>query len=141
VGTLDGFVRSWRPTHAAHNDFYDDQVLVSPDARLFLVDFEEAGPGDPLLDIGNFLAHMRWMAHFRPDGDRFAAYASLMRQSALTRFDWSPEDLAHREAFALFRLSTNPIRRVQNDWQERVKQGLNLALLALDRQLHRAYPS
>ena len=58
--TLEPFVESWRPSAIAHNDFYDDQILALPDGAMALVDFEEAGPGDPILDVGNFLAHLRW---------------------------------------------------------------------------------
>ena len=46
-GALDPFIGSWQPTGIAHNDFYDDQLIVTPDGRMALVDFEEAGPGDP----------------------------------------------------------------------------------------------
>jgi hypothetical protein len=129
---LNDFIEMWRPSASAHNDFYDDQIVVSPDERLFLVDFEEAGPGDPLLDIGNFLAHMRWMSRFRDDGARFQEYGQDVRDRALARFGWSSRDLALREAFALFRLSTNPVRRLQRDWLERTKGGLALALEALE---------
>ena len=58
--SLDSFVESWRPSRIAHNDFYDDQMLVLPDGGIAMVDFEETGPGDPMLDVGNFLAHLRW---------------------------------------------------------------------------------
>ena len=61
---LDSFIDTWSPQGIAHNDFYDDQLIVTPDGRMALVDFEEAGPGDPLLDVGNFLAHLRWSTRF-----------------------------------------------------------------------------
>lgn len=61
---LDSFIETWKPQGIAHNDFYDDQLIVTPDGRMALVDFEEAGPGDPLLDVGNFLAHLRWTIRF-----------------------------------------------------------------------------
>ena len=54
------FAAAWRPTALAHNDFYDDQMLLMPAGNLALVDFEETGPGDPML------AHLRWMAGFAP---------------------------------------------------------------------------
>jgi len=44
---LRPFVESWHPTTIAHNDFYDDQMIVQPDGRVALVDLEEVGPGDP----------------------------------------------------------------------------------------------
>jgi Phosphotransferase enzyme family len=127
---LSGFVDTWKPASPAHNDFYDDQLVVAPDGRLFLVDFEEAGPGDPLLDIGNFLGHMRWMSRFRDDGAVFDAFGAELRERALERFAWSRRDLALRESSALFRLCTNPVRRLQGDWPKRTKNGLELALEA-----------
>ena len=39
---------------------YDDQLILTPERELALVDYEEVGPGDPMLDVGNFLAHLSW---------------------------------------------------------------------------------
>ena len=125
---LDPFVRSWRPTGTAHNDFYDDQMLVLRDGTIALVDFEEAGPGDPLLDVGNFLAHLRWTSRLgrkrRRDGS--GAFYQRFRDAALERFRWSERDLALREAVCLFRICTNTIRRPQGDWHSRLQTGLSL---------------
>jgi len=41
-----------------HRDFYADQVLVDGD-RLHLIDFDCYCAGDPALDIGNFIGHVR----------------------------------------------------------------------------------
>jgi hypothetical protein len=41
-----------------HRDFYPDQVVVHG-SRLYLVDFDLYCVGDPGLDIGNFLGHVR----------------------------------------------------------------------------------
>ena len=113
--SLDPFVQSWRPTGMAHNDFYDDQMLVLPDGRIALVDFEEAGPGDPMLDVGNFLAHLQWASRFGREGRREASgtYYEQFRHAALERFRWPDRDLAFREAVCLFRICTNTIRRPQ----------------------------
>ncbi len=126
--SLDPFVRSWRPTGIAHNDFYDDQMLVLRDGRIALVDFEEAGPGDPMLDVGNFLAHLRWAACFgrKRKRDGSGAFYSLFRQASLERFRWSERALAFREAVCLFRICTNAIRRPQSDWRGRLEAGLSL---------------
>ena len=128
VETLDPFVRSWQPTGIAHNDFYDDQMLVLPDGRIALVDFEEAGPGDPLLDVGNFLAHLSWAALFgRPNrAEASREFHRLFRSAAIERYRWSQEDLALREAVCLFRVCTNAIRRPQEDWESRLEAGLTL---------------
>jgi hypothetical protein len=41
-----------------HRDFYADQVLVDED-RIHLIDFDCYCSGDPALDIGNFIGHVR----------------------------------------------------------------------------------
>lgn len=133
VRLLDPFVESWRPTSIAHNDFYDDQMLVLPDGRVALVDFEEAGPGDPMLDVGNFLAHLRWRARLgrRREGDASGTYYEEFRSAALDRFGWSERELALRESVCLFRICTNTIRHPQPDWLSRLESGLRLVNEAL----------
>ena len=126
--TLGPFAEKWRPSAVAHNDFYDDQMLVTPEGRLALVDFEEIGPGDPLLDVGKMLAHLRRMARFGNAKQACRAYHGRFRTAALERFGWDPQDLNLREAFALFRLSANPIHQLRRDWARRVETGLALAL-------------
>ncbi len=125
---LDPFVRDWRPSHLAHNDFYDDQMLQLRDGRVAMVDFEEAGPGDPLLDVGNMLAHLRWASRFgrNRETDAKGAFYQIFRNEALERFRWSERDLALREAVCLFRVCTNTIRRPQSDWHDRLDAGLRL---------------
>ena len=102
---LDPFVAAWLPTCLAHNDFYDDQMITMPDGRIALVDFEEAGAGDPMLDVGNFLAHLRWSACFQRDDEAHAsdAYHAAFKSAALDRFRWNKRDLALREAVCLFK--------------------------------------
>ena len=112
---LDPFVKAWSPSAVAHNDFYDDQMLVLSDGRIALVDFEETGAGDPLLDIGTFLAHLKWMFRFKRRGERDASGAlhEMFRGAALERFGWTERDLNLREAVCLFRVCTNALRRPQ----------------------------
>ena len=125
---LDPFVESWMPSGIAHNDFYDDQMLVLPDNRMALVDFEEVGPGDPMLDAGNFLAHLRWGARFGSQRQAGAsgAYYDIFRAAALDRFRWSERDLNLREAVCLFRICTNAVRHPQQDWRQKLEDGLSL---------------
>ena len=124
---LRPFAEEWRPSGVAHNDFYDDQMLVTPEGRLALVDFEEIGPGDPLLDVGKMLAHLRGMAGFGNAKQACKAYHGRFRTAALERFGWDPQALDLRESFALFRLSANPIHQLRRDWARRVETGLALA--------------
>ena len=128
LDVLGPFADGWRPSSLAHNDFHDDQVILTPEGQLALVDFEEAGPGDPLLDVGNMLAHLRWMARFGNAPETWDTYHSQFRAAALTRFGWESQALDLREAFVLFRLSSGPIRQLRPDWARRVETGLTLAL-------------
>jgi len=125
---LSPFVQSWQPASMAHNDFYDDQLLVLRGGRLALVDFEDIAPGDPLLDVGNFLAHLRWASHFARElrAENCRDYYDGLRVAALSRFGWSERSLSLREATCLFRISTNAIRHPKADWHSRLDAGLLL---------------
>ena len=126
--SLDPFVQSWRPLTMAHNDFYDDQMLRLRDGSIALVDFEDIAPGDPMLDIGNFLAHLRWSGRFSR-GDRAVycrRYYDKLRDASLARFGWDSQCLAFREAVCLFRVCTNAIRHPKADWRDKLSAGLSL---------------
>ena len=47
-----------RPTAGIHRDFYADQLLVSDDGWIHVVDLDLYCQGDPAVDIGNFLGHV-----------------------------------------------------------------------------------
>ena len=134
ANSLNAFVRSWRPSGMAHNDFYDDQLLALRRGRLALVDLEDIGPGDPILDIASFLAHLRWSTQSRR-GDRAAncrAYHQELRRAALRRCGWDARDLDLREAVCLLRICTNVIRHPKQDWKRRLDAGFALVSDCLD---------
>jgi hypothetical protein len=134
-GPIEEFVTGWAPSALAHNDFYDNQIIVTPDGRPAIVDFEEVGPGDPMIDVGNMLAHLRWQAHFQitgPAAEALAGYRRQMRALALSRYGWDEEALDMREAYSLFRLSSNPARHQRDNWHESVAQALALTKDALE---------
>lgn len=126
--SLDPFVESWRPSTVAHNDFYDDQILALPDGSMAVVDLEEAGPGDPMLDVGNFISHLRWRSRFgrQRDNDATTTYLEEFRSAAIERFEWDERELNLREAVCLFRICTNAIRHPRDDWRDRLDAGLSL---------------
>ena len=103
-------------------------MLVLADGRVAMVDFEEAGPGDPMLDVGNFLAHLKWASRLgrKPKSDVSGAYYERLRAAALGRFRWSEQELNLREAVCLFRITTNTIRRIDSGWQERTIAALRM---------------
>ena len=126
--SIEAFVMSWRPSGMAHNDFYDDQLLMMGDGRIALVDLEDIGPGDPMLDVGNFLAHLRWSSQSSNQrrAANCSAYHEEMRRAALERFRWDARSLSLREAVCLFRICTNVIRHPKPDWKRRLDAGFAL---------------
>lgn len=127
ISELRPFVEAWRPTSLAHNDFYGDQLILAPSGRLALVDFEEVGPGEPLIDAGNMLAHLRWKSHESRVSGRYDAYRERFRSTALDRFGWDERDLALREAYAIFRLTANANWDLGGDLTSTIESGLALA--------------
>jgi aminoglycoside phosphotransferase (APT) family kinase protein len=113
-----------------HGDFYDDQVLVS-DAGVVLLDFDAAGRGNPLLDVGNFLAHLAARRGERSRRLFLDAYTAA--RGELT------EDVALFEAAALLRIGITPFRWLLPDWPREVERRVELASarLADDRQSRR----
>lgn len=132
LDTLKPFVDEWKPTALAHNDFYDDQMLFTPDTgRLALVDFEETAPGDPLLDVGVMLAHLRRSARFGGP-ESCDTYRREFRAAALERFGWDQRELNLREAYSLFGLSANAFHSLHRNWYQTLETGLFLAAEALE---------
>jgi hypothetical protein len=125
------FAKEWRPIGPAHNDFHDNQLIVQPDGRIAIVDFDEAGLGDPLVDVANLMAHLRWMAAFGPGRAANEEYRQLLGSAAEDFFGAQGKDLAIREAYALLRLASNPLRQARVDYAARVREGLILAWQAL----------
>jgi Ser/Thr protein kinase RdoA (MazF antagonist) len=82
----------WRPSHFIHGDFKADNLLWRVDPRLkgrppvVIVDWEMAGTGDPMWDVGSFL------------GSVLVAWIEVLAPAAA-----SAEALAGRDA--------NPVRR------------------------------
>ena len=66
-------------TGTVHRDFYDKQILIGT-PRITLLDVDTMAIGDPALDLGNFLAHLRLRACQSPD----RAKATLAGRKAFT---------------------------------------------------------
>ncbi|MDQ2987102.1 MAG: aminoglycoside phosphotransferase family protein [Armatimonadota bacterium] len=43
---------------AIHRDFHPGQLLIQPNGRLAILDFDLMAMGDPAIDVGNFAAHL-----------------------------------------------------------------------------------
>jgi tRNA A-37 threonylcarbamoyl transferase component Bud32 len=102
---------------ALHGDFYADQVLIDGDT-VAIVDLDEAARGDPAVDLGNFVAHLREAVRQRTLA---ANRAQRLRGSLLQGYQAAtggalPSTLDLQTAAALFRLAPHPFRRREVDW-------------------------
>lgn len=105
-----------------HGDFYDDQVLVGPDG-VTLLDFDEARLGHPLVDVGNFLAHVsaKLRDTLAADGARHT-----FRDEYLRRAGGDARSVAVFEASAMLQLAVGPFRRLEPDWPAAISRLLRL---------------
>ncbi len=62
------------PLRLIHRDFHGDNLLVSDDGRLALLDFEDCAMGEPADDVGSNWAQLTWHVH-KARRDRGAAVA------------------------------------------------------------------
>lgn len=104
-----------------HGDCSPDQVLVDG-GSISLIDFERAGLGHPLLDVGTFLAHLAVAGGEGIDG----AAAAFLDAYAARR----PTSMAAVHLFAaaaLLGLAIGPFRRLEADWPQAVERVVGLA--------------
>jgi aminoglycoside phosphotransferase (APT) family kinase protein len=114
-----------------HGDLYENQVLVAGN-RLTLIDLDDVGPGDPLLDAANFSAHLLLLATSgAPAGGLIGRYRVEIRAASARAFDVAPAELAWREAYCLLRLVSGPFRVLHPAWPARLAARLKLAVEAL----------
>jgi aminoglycoside phosphotransferase (APT) family kinase protein len=113
-----------------HGDLYESQVLVDGET-LGLIDLDDLGPGDPLLDGANFSAHLLLLGTSGPAGRPMLRYREELRVAFLRTFDADAAALAWREAYCLLRLVPGPFRVLHPEWPRRMAGRLELAAAAL----------
>jgi len=97
-----------------HGDFHLDQVLLAGD-DVVLVDFDRAGSGHPLGDVGALLAHLEESGSGPESGHEFLEAYAEADGSPLER-----DRLSVATAAALFRRSIAPFRELKSDWPAQV---------------------
>ncbi|HKB15814.1 MAG TPA: phosphotransferase, partial [Planctomycetota bacterium] len=99
-----------------HGDFHAEQVLVDG-GRVAFLDLDGAGAGDPLLDLGSFLGHLRLLVH---SGDLTEEQAGNAAEAFLGGYGARPEGLEAATALALLDIGLSPLRRLEAGNTERV---------------------
>lgn len=97
-----------------HRDFHPDQVIVSGD-RLYLLDLDLYSAGDPLLDAGNFVAHLNEFAFRNPQSNSPLNAASLAFTDEFLHHheDREPMSLSTYSLLSLVRLAALSVRYLE----------------------------
>ena len=117
-----------------HGDFYAGQVLTEG-GDVIVLDLDEASLGDPLSDVGNFVAHLE---RGRLRGPLGARRVEELREAFLEGYGRSsgrpvaPEALAVRTAAALLKLAHHPFRLRERDWPEQTAAVIERAAEVLE---------
>ena len=117
-------------SEVVHGDLHEAQILVAPDGTLALVDLDDLGHGDAVLEAATLSAHLLLLADGAADGAvraRVLAYREEVRTAGLKRLDCGEEALRWREAYRLLLLASGPLRVLRPDWPDRVGARLDLA--------------
>jgi hypothetical protein len=99
---------------------------------LGLIDLDDAGLGDPLLDAANLLSHLAVLSASTPRARRRPlAYRALLRPLVLEGLGASEADLTWRESLCMLLLATGPFRVLSPRWPHRVEARVDAALRLL----------
>jgi hypothetical protein len=118
-----------------HGDLYENQVMVHG-RTLSLLDLDDLGRGDPVLDAANFGAHLLVLgASGHPAAATILRYREELRTAYCRRLGVDPAAMAWREAYCLLRLAAGPFRVLHPEWPRRMTDRVALATEALSARL------
>ena len=119
-----------------HRDFYPAQILWDG-VRVWVLDFAQLSIGDPVRDVGYFLAQLEDLS-YRTTGQRyyFARSADLFIKAYLKR---NPVDLQFRlpfyRAYTFLNLAANQIIRKPKEWRRFSRLLSSLACREVDKSV------
>lgn len=122
-----------------HGDFHAEQVVIDADA-VGILDLDEAGLGDPAVDLGNFVAHVEnhsLRGRLRPD--RIGAMKDALLEGYRAAAGRLPRGIEFHTAVGLFSLAPHTFRRREADWAKRTEAALDRTEAILD-AIHRRVP-
>lgn len=112
-----------RPRIPIHGDFYDKQVTAG-DGGVALIDIDNAHLGDPLSDIGCFVAHLERNAinHQLVASDIPSVVSAFLGGYQSIRPGLDMGELNRHIALSLFQLIHNPFRDRAEDWPAQTRR-------------------
>jgi hypothetical protein len=116
-----------------HGDLYEAQIFVGDGYRLGLIDLDDLGRGDAVLDAANFCAHLLALALAVPSSaNRLMAYRRLVRPAFARALDVPLSALAWREAVCMLLLAAGPFRVLDPAWPAEVGRRVAMAVRLLE---------
>ena len=98
-----------------HRDLYDHQILFRDDGRVSFIDLDDMAEGDPMLDVGNLLAHVSLITHWRRRPEKLARLRKRLLEHYAKARDEHPADRSESavwyEAVSLARLAVMQFQR------------------------------
>lgn len=128
-------------TTSIHGDFYAKQLCVAEDS-IGILDFDQSCIGDPLRDVGNFIAKIVWNS-FRGDFDTGhveAIEAAFLDGYQSARGDQKQGDVELHVAAGLFRCVMHPFRGGSQEWTNQTSEVMRLVGERFDRH-RKHYPT
>lgn len=124
------------PLTFAHGDLKADHIWITA-SGLTLIDFDTCYMADPAIDLGKFLADLRWWhaAAFADGGDARCAEAQDQFLAGYAAGDAPPERVARArlyEALVLTKLTVRRVRLFDADWAARTTRLVQRAAALLD---------
>jgi hypothetical protein len=111
-----------------HGDLYEGQILVGDRFRLGLLDLDDLGYGDPVMDAATATSHLMSLADSHPgSAPLIMAYRRLLRRVLIEKLQTSDRALAGREALVMLSLASGPFRVLDPRWPARVRRRVKLA--------------
>ena len=109
------------PVQLIHGDFHAGQVLVGAD-RVGILDLDRSSAGDPVSDVGNFVAHLEYAAI---EGGLPATARDIAADDFLTGYEEATrasvrDRIRPHVAAGLLRLAPRPFRTRAPEWADRM---------------------
>jgi len=117
-----------------HGDFYAKQLCIT-DRSVGILDFDQSAYGDPLHDVGNFIAKIVWNSY---RGDFHSGCVDEIAKAFLDgyarkRESYDPADIELQIAAGLFKCLTHPFRSGMSNWEQHIANVLDLVSVRFDR--------
>ena len=111
-----------------HGDFHAKQIIVQEYDQMAFIDLDELRIGNPLIDIGNFISHLKYWSLYNqvPKSWISKIIASFISGYRKTKKIASDHEINLYTSIGLLRLIHHPFRICDNNWIEHTNQLLNL---------------